>query len=970
MPENVAEAKAAGWVVEQKAKIPGNKNLTYAELTRQGHSAFLALSRGLVSYVDVRLHATHFPYIKHIFRVRVAILHPGGDIAKKSTYAKISDKLQQLADKTAAKEIVKDHDERDGNDDSGDEEAERALHKSANSNKKNNKKGKGKGAAAAKSSVPNVTMSGVHSMLNFPQLQRMSGTFKFDDPDFEPSQLQGANLKHVSPSAFALLRQILTLDAVDMRVHGRLFKHLIYTSPQGLGGARSIASVLAANGFPIAMRPHPENERALVINIDWDLARKLPFSNNVFVLAGADLFKKYTADGNGSKAKITYNGHRDKRSFVTMARTFFNHPCNAHGRFVRFIVLDDDNKEGVDLFNVAHVHVFEPHSKGEIRQATGRALRRCGSCALPMSLNKSLQSIGWPLTLSFYEVMLTDLKNGGNSAKDQVVDILNKTSGRLQDLIDVRESTSGDGRLRDQFENLAIQNAADRELNVLLNPPLPPSGNSTDIVDFPRVAKQDVIVGAIVKTKVKGERGEDDDDEDEGQQISKLEPLPNPFAVPVNPDEHTSLADVVNDVYPFTQDNASGNKQLPSIDSDDDAGSDAEEDDGEDDDEDENGRKRKKKPKHRAPTALEQLLLHYMTDEKLSDGSSNAPLPKNINPDSFFTEAQHVLLNRFPDDVKHALGFFMNVSSKKRFNLPTFTASSKVDDLKTLAILSAGYWTGIFAYSAFGFGVIDARQSAALHGSAFSQVLFNDADHAWFLLASGGVLRLMEYGCIVENFNIKSDESFEAGGRTVFQKGRPFLSFFLPKAVWEDLKVHFDTNIDDLKEHLANPNHDALISVYSLAAKELLGRYGFDEAKDKQDAFSPRLEQAVVKGTGLISAPNDAKFQSMQFFDPMTPPPHERLAQFQALSDKLKVDIKKDYVYCVVERRKPMNMDEAQVAFQVFIVFLETILPGGAMKSFLTSDKDRTLTDRVKTLGSDTFADRISKKIRAAFKPE
>ncbi len=75
--------------------------------------------------------------------------------------------------------------------------------------------------------------------------------YKFDKPTFNPNQLLD-DLPIVSPKLVKLLNTIDELDKADMKNHGKLFKHFIFSDLKGLQGAKIITSALIAKGMHLA----------------------------------------------------------------------------------------------------------------------------------------------------------------------------------------------------------------------------------------------------------------------------------------------------------------------------------------------------------------------------------------------------------------------------------------------------------------------------------------------------------------------------------------------------------------------------------------------------------------------------------------------------------------------------------------------------------------------------------------------
>ena len=75
----------------------------------------------------------------------------------------------------------------------------------------------------------------------------------------------------------------------------------------------------------------------------------------------------------------------------------FNSGKNANGKYVRFILIDDSFKEGIDLHDVRYFHMMEPPlSTASLKQSIARVTRRCGSINLPYTRR------GWMVDLILY----------------------------------------------------------------------------------------------------------------------------------------------------------------------------------------------------------------------------------------------------------------------------------------------------------------------------------------------------------------------------------------------------------------------------------------------------------------------------------------------------------------------------------------------------------------------------------------
>ena len=64
--------------------------------------------------------------------------------------------------------------------------------------------------------------------------------------------------------------------------------------------------------------------------------------------------------------------------------------------------MDSGFKEGIDLFDVKYVHIFEPQtSKADQKQVIGRGTRTCGQRGLDFHPTK-----GWPLYVFVYDIAI------------------------------------------------------------------------------------------------------------------------------------------------------------------------------------------------------------------------------------------------------------------------------------------------------------------------------------------------------------------------------------------------------------------------------------------------------------------------------------------------------------------------------------------------------------------------------------
>jgi len=109
-------------------------------------------------------------------------------------------------------------------------------------------------------------------------------------------------------------------------------------------------------------------------------------NNNFYLLSSVDVFDQPISVMNKKQ----------------MLSNFNNRPDNVHGEDVRFLILDSGFKEGIDLFDVKYVHIFEPPvNAADQKQVIGRGTRTCGQQGLQFHPTK-----GWPLYVYVYDISI------------------------------------------------------------------------------------------------------------------------------------------------------------------------------------------------------------------------------------------------------------------------------------------------------------------------------------------------------------------------------------------------------------------------------------------------------------------------------------------------------------------------------------------------------------------------------------
>jgi hypothetical protein len=200
---------------------------------------------------------------------------------------------------------------------------------------------------------------------------------------FNPTLLK-AYLPTAAPKISKLLEKISALDAKDQETDGKFYKHVIFTDVlNSKYGAKIVASAFKSHEYqPIW------SGTKLKMKTDEEL--KASHHRN-FGLLLSKPFAKSTMPVKFKKAQV---------------QLFNTRPDNTHGELVRFMILDQGFKEGIDMFDVKYIHILEPLvSAADETQVIGRGTRLCGQKGLAFH-----PKYGWPLYVYRYDVDISESK--------------------------------------------------------------------------------------------------------------------------------------------------------------------------------------------------------------------------------------------------------------------------------------------------------------------------------------------------------------------------------------------------------------------------------------------------------------------------------------------------------------------------------------------------------------------------------
>ena len=201
-------------------------------------------------------------------------------------------------------------------------------------------------------------------------------THKIDKSNFNLKDFQ-KNLDIVSPKVIKLLDTIKELDENDMKKYNKLFKHIIYTDiKESSAGSKMISASMMTRGYKNIY------DKTLKVN-ENNLSKN--YNNNFALLSSVQIYDK------PFPVKL-------KKNIIEL---FNKRPDNINGKTVRFIILDSGYKEGIDIFDVKYVHIFEPLiTESDEKQVIGRGTRFCGQKGLEF-----IPNIGWPLHVFKYNLI-------------------------------------------------------------------------------------------------------------------------------------------------------------------------------------------------------------------------------------------------------------------------------------------------------------------------------------------------------------------------------------------------------------------------------------------------------------------------------------------------------------------------------------------------------------------------------------
>ena len=283
---------------------------------------------------------------------------------------------------------------------------------------------------------------------------------KFDAPGFDADKT-AAELTSRSPKLAKILQNIRKFDREDEARYGRRFKHFIFSDIKGPQGAKAIASALIADGYIFGFsttstsstvapkksgvslkksnnpKKPPKKQKTAKIRISVKLPEELRKTrgNNFFFLSSVGIY--------GEPIRVSVKKEALQK--------FNSRPDNVYGDLARIIVMDSGFKEGIDLFDIKYIHIFEPQTTmADQKQVIGRGTRTCGQKGLQFN-----PRIGWPLYVFKYDLSIAPEYRPDFHGSETAFEYYLKSKN-----IDIRLIN-----LAANLENLVIKGSVDYRLN-------------------------------------------------------------------------------------------------------------------------------------------------------------------------------------------------------------------------------------------------------------------------------------------------------------------------------------------------------------------------------------------------------------------------------------------------------------------------------------------------------------------------
>jgi hypothetical protein len=206
------------------------------------------------------------------------------------------------------------------------------------------------------------------------------------------------DMKNRSPKLDTLLKKIAEVDAADEKKYGKKFKHFIFSDLKSGGhGAKMIAAGLLASGWTMGydaeMKNPPINKENEVDemdekDVDEGKVKKTNIWGPIEMRSDSELLKTRGDNFYLLSSVAVFDKPISVKMKKEILSKFNSRPENIHGDLARIIIMDSGYKEGINIFDIKYIHIFEPSvNSADQKQVIGRGTRTCGQKGLDFLSN-------------------------------------------------------------------------------------------------------------------------------------------------------------------------------------------------------------------------------------------------------------------------------------------------------------------------------------------------------------------------------------------------------------------------------------------------------------------------------------------------------------------------------------------------------------------------------------------------------
>lgn len=282
----------------------------------------------------------------------------------------------------------------------------------------------------------------------------MRNEFKLDHPSFHPDFFL-KDMPAFSPKLVALLEKINELDNRDQKKYGKKFKHFVFSDIKTGGqGAKMLASAFLSSGWNLGYKSELKNRAQIDENNQKPVQQQKKIDGHwgpLELLSQRELLETHGSNFYLLSSIAVFDKPISVRMKKELLATFNSRPENIYGDLARIIIMDSGFKEGIDLFDIKYIHIFEPSmNMADQKQVIGRGTRTCGQKGLEFHPTR-----GWPLEVFIYDLDIPEKLRfsllGATSTQDLLMRAMNA---------DIRLANFGA-----DIERLVVFGSVDYELN-------------------------------------------------------------------------------------------------------------------------------------------------------------------------------------------------------------------------------------------------------------------------------------------------------------------------------------------------------------------------------------------------------------------------------------------------------------------------------------------------------------------------